>query len=317
MNAKLLLSVSDRVSEPGWLRENIQELYDTCRGYLRQGENLHDVVMAVLHIVPTTLDSEEVKRWGKLLEQVYLRTPFAMYNGLDAVNTSDVSDIYVFQKRPKIPQLPTKTKRNKRVIVHPTQMLEMYLIMLLGYVRPEDIKRQQINDMLYFARMVGDSYLSNKTHTTIGYIYTQRGEPELAMNHAEVTVYYWKTRRLMLEDGLNAYVIGEAYRQMGDLSNASFWLNQAADHLSRTTYKSVHFTVELIAAALRLQVAREGAELDSAQEEVNTTLTFFSRYGSQSQAQRALEHIQPIIDDGNGRLGDFADRLKDIAAGGA
>ncbi|TVR23765.1 MAG: hypothetical protein EA396_02780 [Anaerolineaceae bacterium] len=313
MNAKLLLSVPDRVSEPGWLRENIQELYDTCRGYLRQGENLNDVVMAVLYIVPTTLDSEEVKRWGKLLEQVYLRTPYAMYNGLDAINTLDVSDIYVFQKRPKIPQLPTKTKRNKRVIVHPTQMLEMYLIMMLGYVSPEEIKSQQIADMLYFARMVGDSYLSNKTHTTVGYLYLRRGNPELALSHAEITTRYWKTRRLMLEDGLNAYVIGEAYRQMDDLNNASFWLNQAADYLSRTTYKNVHFTVELIAAALRLQIAREGVELDSAQEEIDMTLTFFSRAGNQSQARRALQHIQPIIDAGNGRLGTFADRLRDIA----
>ncbi len=313
MDKSLLYDVPRNVNDRVWLKENIQELYDICRSVLKRGEALEDVIAVMLAVLPKVLDFDEAKRWGKLMEQVYLHTPYAQYNGIDGVNTTDVADIYVFMKRPKIPQLPTKTKRNKRVIVHPTQMLEIYWILFLAYVKPQDVTRQQIHDILYFARVVGNTYLNNKTNTTLAFIHIQRNEPELAINHAEITLSYWKSERMMLEAGLNAYVYAIALQQLKQQAESLYWMTEAANYLANTTYKSSYFTVELSAAALRLQLADSQADIKQAQERANLTLNMLSKQGDKTQARQALHHVQPLIDDGSSRLTDFTHRLQLLA----
>ena len=307
MDTQLLDQLSDNIDNKAWLEANNQELYDICRALLRYNDQIERVIQVLLVIIPQTLHFEDVKRWGKLLERAYLYTIFAQSNGIDGLYNTD--NIYVFLKRAKIPQLPTKTKRNKRIIVHPTEMIEIYWILFLGYADFKKVSTEQLRRILNFANKVGDVYLNNKTHSTLAFIHLQREDWEKAIIHAEITMLYWRGKRLMLEDGLNNYLLGTAFYRQGDYSVASNYMDYASSALSNTTYKLGHFVAELMAVALRVKLQDKQRHID---ERFDLVLTMLSRQGDERQISQVLDYVQAQLAD-DADLEAFNERLKSFA----
>jgi tetratricopeptide (TPR) repeat protein len=305
MDTSVLDQLSENVYQKDWLESNNQELYDICRALLRQNQ-LDRVIDALLKIIPQTLYFEDVKRWGKLLEMVFFHTPYAQSNGVEGLYNT--SEIYVFLKRAKVPQLPTKTKRNKRIIIHPTEMAEIYWILFLEYADFSEISSKQLLSMLNFTNKVGDSYLSHKTHSTFAFIYLKRQEWDQAIIHAEIASLYWRTNRLMLEDGLNSYLLGMALYHKGSHSAALQHIENASSALLNTSYKMGYFVAELIAIAFKIAV--DGISYDTISERFNIALTMLNRQLDGKQAKQVIDYVQSEINLEDGELELFQQRLK-------
>jgi hypothetical protein len=308
MNTQLLDQLADNIENKAWLEANNQELYDICRALLRHNDQIERVIHVLLQIIPQTLYFEDVKRWGKLLERAYLYTLFAQSNGIDGLYNTD--SIYIFQKRAKIPQLPTKTKRNKRIIIHPTEMLEIYWVLFLGYTDLQKVSPNQLRRILNFSNKVGDVYLNNKTHSTFAFIHLQRGEWEKAITHAEISMLYWRTKRLMLEDGLNNYLLAMAFYHQGNYATASHYMEYASSALLNTTYKLGYFISEIMAIALRLKV---GDELSALTERFDLILTMLSRQADEKQIKQVLNYVKSHISENDSDLVNFNERLVNFA----
>lgn len=252
--ASILEQIPNNYTDPDWLEENAQEVYEVLRDQSRDANQLDDIVYYMLLLVPQMLNREDLKRWGRLLEQVYLRTPMGEANGLDGSTTAEYAQDFVMQKRPKVPQLPTKTQRRKRVILHPKQMFEIYLILLMAtyYKRVRDMPEGLIESTLRFARTVNDPYCNNKLHQALAFIYNQLFEGELAVVHAQTAYAYWKEHENTLEAGLSAYALGIAYQITKDLQSAQQWLNTAADLLAQTSFRRQHLFVAESLTRLKL-----------------------------------------------------------------
>lgn len=307
MDTQLLDQLSRNIDNRAWLEENNQELYDICRVLLRHNDQVERVIQALLVIIPQTLYFEDVKRWGKLLEKTYLYTVFAQANGIDGLYNTD--EIYIFQKRAKIPQLPTKTRRNKRIIVHPTEMLEIYWVLFLGYANFKDVPAEQFRRILNFANKVGDVYLNNKTHSTFAFVHAQRQEWDQVITHAEISMLYWRSKRLMLEDGLNNYLLGIALYKQGNYSTASSYMEYASGALLNTAYKLGYFVAEFMAIMLQVKL---GATKRNIAERLDLTLTMLSRQGDDKQIKKVLDYVLSQISDEDTDIEAFTERLKNF-----
>lgn len=277
-NTALLFDIPDKASDPIWLEENAQEVYEILLGYSRHSLNIDAAMDAIIYLMPHLLNREDVKRWSNLLEAIYHRTRFAEFNGFDGVNTRDVSPLFIMQKRDKVAQLPTKTKRRKRVILHPTQGFEIWLIMFLGrYLKQiEMMPEHLIADATHYARTIGDAYCNNKLHQALAFIYKARREADLALKHGFIAYEYWNTLGDPLEKGLSAYAISTSYQLQEQFTAAQTWITRAANDFAQTEYLWQHGYIALATASLKIWMA----EFDVALQWASIALEEFERVDS-------------------------------------
>lgn len=310
MDTYVLDQLSDNVYNKEWLESHNQELYDICRSLLRQNNQLGRVIDVLLKIIPHTLHFEDVKRWGKLLEQTYFHVVYAQANGIDGFHNTD--DIYVFLKRAKVPQLPTKTKRNKRIIVHPTEMVEIYWVLFLGYADFNEVSSRQLLSILNFVNKVGDAYLNQKTHSTLAFVYLKRQEWEKAVIHAEISSVYWRSNRLMLDDGLNSYILSLAFYHQGNHQGALNQIDYASSVLINTSYKLGYFVTELIAIAFNLQIG--GVSYSKIKDRLDTVLIMLTRQSDAKQIKQVINYVDSQIDLNDDTLEKFKNRLSEAVS---
>jgi tetratricopeptide (TPR) repeat protein len=256
MRAKqeLLEAIPRKASDRDWVEENVEDLYNGIRSQLRSTAAVEEVVANMIYLIPQLRDNENIKVWGRLLEETYNKTPFVNYNGLDGVNTYDLIGSFVFTKRPKIQQLPTKTQRRKRIILHPTQMLEIYLILFMAYNYPkaQEVKARQFEEIMRLSRAVNDAYCTNKMHLVFAFMYLARLEFELAIDQAHIAYNYWKDNKNDGDAGLAAYALGLGYQHVDDLALAQQWLERASSHMARTSYRRQYGGIAMATSSLKI-----------------------------------------------------------------
>ncbi len=306
MKTQLASTIEANAHSATWLEENSQDLYDTLRQYIKDESRFDEVVDAILTLIPNITQREDLRRWGRLLEQVYERTEFALRNGLDGEPINGKTSVFVIQKRPKIPQLPTKTVRRKRLLVHPTQLFEIYLILFMAYSYPQshEIDRRTILSILRFARHVNDAYCLNKAHQSIAYIYNAQRKFELALNHAHIAYTYYFGQNDNLEAGISAYALGVSYQQLGELTNAQDWYTRSADHYAKTNYRRQYAAISM--STMLLKYSRE--EWDLVVEWADITIRESHQIGSKSHVAVAL-HTRGLA---YSRLERFEEAFEDL-----
>ncbi len=261
MTTELASIIRDNGKSEKWLEENAQDLYDTLRFDVKHESRLQQVIEAMLALIPNMTRREDLRRWGKLLEQVFEKTDLALNNGIN-----EAGNPFIMIKRAKKPQLPTITNRNKRLLVHPTQMFEMYLILFMKYSSITDVDQQGIRDLLKFANEIGDVYCSNKALQAVAYIYNNQRKFELAIPHANASYAYFARENNHLEAGISSYALGVSYHQLGaltqhqeeipyeevgDYATAEYWYTRSADHYAKTSYRQQYAMVSLATTSLK------------------------------------------------------------------
>ncbi|MFW5691310.1 MAG: hypothetical protein ACOCXZ_02305 [Chloroflexota bacterium] len=247
--------IASHIAEADWLAEYENSLLSWLSMETRtSGERLDYAIRALLHIIPHIMTSEQIKKWGRLLENAFERTRYAEINGLDGDETSDVAGDVIMFKRSKVPQLPTKTKRRKRIIVHPSQMFEMYLILFMAYnyQRAKEITERDIFGLVIMGRAVRDAYCTGKLHQALAYLYNMRREGELALMHAHTAWNYWNRLSSQLECAQTAYALGTGYISLGDMASARRWLKTAASIYAETDHQRQYGKTALSTASIMI-----------------------------------------------------------------
>jgi tetratricopeptide (TPR) repeat protein len=276
-----LQEVVSHLDDPRWLAENIDSVYDSLSYEAKSDDSLPHVIAVLLELLPRILEYDEFRRWGRLMETVYGRTRFAESNGLDGDATADILPMFVMTKRPKVEQLPTKTTRRKRIILHPTQALEMYLILLVPYVleNPDWFTEERAEELLAFNRIINDVYLMNKTLMVMATIFIARGEHARAAVPAETTYLYWRAQGNHGDAAMSAYTLAVAKRE-SDLIAARHALLQAAKGFKKAKYRR-----QFVGAALEL------AELEGRAGNYEDAHEWANRAFKEAQARNMDENI--------------------------
>jgi tetratricopeptide (TPR) repeat protein len=253
--AKILQSIPENVRDPEWINNHLEELHAVIENRLKKKIGWREVVQVLLYVMPAIIDRPEAKQWGRLVEQAYEQSPYAEIDGLDGVQTIEEAGFFSITKREKKLQLPTKTTRRKRLIIHPTQTLEIHIILFMAfyYRQAQNITQHQIDSLIYYGRIVNDPYISHKIHLALAFLYTNRYEPEMALPHAEVAYRYWE-KRDDFDTGLSAYIRALSLQNLGQLREAMICDNIAADKLAKTDHKSQYGAVALLKASLHLHM---------------------------------------------------------------
>ena len=74
METSLVPDIKKHINDPSWLDENVQGYYDILRDHLRDQDNLDEVIEAILYLLPELPGRDDLRRWGRLLEQIYNRS---------------------------------------------------------------------------------------------------------------------------------------------------------------------------------------------------------------------------------------------------
>lgn len=313
MKIKLASAIRENGKSETWLEENAQDIYDTLRFDVKDEEHLVEVIDAMLALLPNMTRREDLRRWGKLLEQAYERTNLALNNGLHEDDKS-----FIMIKRAKKPQLPTITVRNKRLLVHPAQMFEMYLIMYMKYMTLETIPREYILEILKFANDVGDVYCLNKAHQAVAYIYNKQHKYELAIPHANTSYAYFANENNHVEAGSSAFILGTSYHQLaaeeenetdapyaeiGDYATAEYWYRRSADHYAKTNFRHQYARVSFVTTALKFSARKLDEVLDWADvtlreaQQANSNLYIGFSYMYKGLAKGELKRYEEALAD--------------------
>lgn len=232
-NTRLFDDIIQNYRDNQWIIDNEQAIFEAIEDALKSAETIDVAIQSLVIVFPRVFElfSKDVKLWGKLIRQAFNKVispeeDFIFPQG-DAIRVN--GGVYVVQIREAPLQLPTKTKRKKRELVHPQAFYEMYLTLLMMkfYEGKIDITSDMMMDMLTLARLVNDPYLANKTYQTIAYICNERGEYEQACAFAEKAWDYWAVVPSPLEAFLTAYALYVAYHNLGDYEIATYWRNVA------------------------------------------------------------------------------------------
>lgn len=284
----ILQDIVAKASDPIWLDQHANDIQDIIQHQSRSTPGLEVAVDAIIALMPHVIEREDYKQWAALLQTVYNRSEYAEYNGFDGEHTRDISPVFIMQKRKPMAQLPTRTTRRKRVFVHPTQMFEMYLILLLGrYMNGNDlIPEATIEDVMRLGRAVSDAYCHNKMHQVFAFMYNSRNNPEMAKLHGHIALAYWETVNNPLEVGVTAYALSDAYQIVGEFEAAQTWITIAADNLAQTDYLWQHGFISLGTSTLALRTKH----YDTALQWADLALEEFERIGADLQATQAIRY---------------------------
>lgn len=210
-----------------WILTQEQVIFSAIENDLKSQETIDTAIHCLVLVFPRMFEllSKDVKLWGKLIREAFNKT----ISPEDDFIFPNANGIYVVQLREAPSQLPTKTKRKKRELVHPQAFFEMYLILLMTkfYEGKISIEPDIMMDMVILARSVNDPYLANKTYQTLAYIYNLQHDFVQARNFAEKAWDYWATIPSPLESFLTAVALSTAYNGLGDAGFANQWATVA------------------------------------------------------------------------------------------
>lgn len=228
LDARLFEDIIQNYRDNHWILENEQAIFDAIENDLKSENTLDVAIQCLVIVFPRMFEllSKDVKLWGKLIRLAFNKVVSAEDDFIfPHADENGIHSMYVVQIREAPSQLPTKTKRKKRELVHPQAFYEMYLTLLMMkfYEGKINITPDIMMDMLTLARFVNDPYLANKTYQTIAYIHNERGEYEKARTFAEKAWDYWASIPSPLESFLTGYALSVAYSHLGQTELTSQW----------------------------------------------------------------------------------------------
>lgn len=227
-NNRLFNEIIQNYRDNQWILSQEQTLFREIENDLKSPDTIDNAILCLIVVFPRMFEllSKDVKLWGKLIREAFNKRVSAEEDFIfPKSDDMSLNGIYVVQLREAPSQLPTKTRRKKRELVHPQAFFEMYLSLLMTkfYEGKINITHDIMMDMITLARSVNDPYLANKTYQTIAYIYNTRAEYVQARNFAEKAWDYWAIVTSPLESFLTAYALTVAYEGLGDEALTNQW----------------------------------------------------------------------------------------------
>lgn len=228
LDNRLFNQILETYRSNSWLMENEQLLFEAIQDDLRNADEIEMAIQSLVLIFPRMfeLQSPEIKSWGKLMREAFNRLvsqeeDFVFANPLD----NGINGIFVVQMRESPSQLPTKTRRKKREIVHPFAFLEMYIVitMMQFYEAQLQITSEMMHDMVVLARAVNDPYLCNKMYQAVAFIHNHYGNFAQARAFAEKAWDFWMAIPNPMESFLSASALYIAHTGLGDADQATYW----------------------------------------------------------------------------------------------
>jgi len=212
-----------------WILSQEQVIFGAIENDLKSQDTIDTAIQCLVLVFPRMFEllSKDVKLWGKLVREAFNKTVSPEEDFI----FPNPDGIFVVQLREAPSQLPTKTKRKKRELVHPQAFFEMYLVLLMTKFHEGkiNITSDIMMDMILLARSVNDPYLANKTYQTLAYIYNSQSNFAQARNFSEKAWDYWMSIPSPLESLLTAYALSVAYSGLGDDILATQWATTCKD----------------------------------------------------------------------------------------
>lgn len=276
---RFLDEISSEYNQPGWLDDNGDAVYSTISRMLRHDNTVHQGIDTLLLVFPYVLNREDVKRWGKLIKDA-----LSIYRGIEKEHGVTQPAFYVLNQREKRVRL-TRTKRRPRDKVVGFEMLEIYLMLLMGtlYFQSEVLTEQRINDIFRMARTVNDPPLYHKLYQTLAFVYVQKREYDKAMDFAQLAYMYWSKRDpidpdVRLEQALTSYAYALIYHGRVETEPALAWLETAANLFATTEYPLQHGVVALQKSAIYIVEERFEEAIQWAEYALNELIPLEAKY---------------------------------------
>jgi len=228
--------LSDRCRDDDWLNENADKLYTQIERDIRHRDTLERGIGNLLTLFPYLLRREDLLRWGKLLRQAMRLSPQVQKdeNNSERVWVQPDDDIFLMVRHHYARPLPTRRRRRERM--EPSEILEIYLLLLVGHGYMDNLTPHRVSDLMRLARAVNDPYLYAKFYQMLAFTYNRWGHLDQALDSAWVAYHYFNRHDEPLEIGLTAYAIAESYHQQENWQESIRWLQVSRHHLDRTAY---------------------------------------------------------------------------------
>lgn len=307
MTEEILVQVSKQHTDQIWLNDNADAIYDAIATSIQRKQNLKEAIDTLLTIFPQILLREDLRRWGKLISDAHKAVQGQAADG-------DVTDsgqaVFVLNRR-EIKPLPTKKRRRRQQRVHPQEMLEIYITLLMwqAYYDLSTLTEKRINGALSFARQVNDPHLYHKLYQALMYLYNRLGEHDRALDYGRLAFSYWKRQENTLETALTAYGIALAHHGLVELDDALKWVELASDLFARIDYPRQHAIVAMETASIYIWMKEYDAaiqwgelaqrELEAQSMRYHSALNLHYLAAAQAYAGQydvALNNVQQSID---------------------
>ena len=254
VNRDLLDVAVQTASDPGWLHAHELDLCDTVEYSLKRLDGILPAIDCLLVVFPFILESERLRRWGKHI--VFALKQAQGYYKADRGGRPDneIDDMFIFQLRGS-PDSLTKSVRRRRQRVHPTEMLESYIALLMTqvYQNSYPLTIDYCDMILRFARRVNDPFLTAKSYQTLAVILTRLGEYQQAQDAAIISQEYFRRHHEPIELAQSTYAIAKSSQGLEDLENARGWYESASAYFSTLGLSKQHEIAESDLAQLQMQ----------------------------------------------------------------
>lgn len=270
-NIALISEIPHRRQEDAWLEANREEAFDTIRELIDSKDTWLQAAESLLLMLPRLVNHPDFKRWGRLTEYAFKHSPYFLTNGFDGKPTIEFASDFVFQKSEAPKQLPTKTIRRKRILTHHTQVLEIYLIILVGkyFNRTSALDADLIQEIIEFARSINQPDLNAKLYQVLAYIYMYREVGDKTVRLGELSYHYYVPLNNHLEAAQSAYVVALGYQIKKDYQQCIHWANIAADEFARTNYRSQYCSTSLLTSSTYIYIEDYESGIQWAEQGLN------------------------------------------------
>jgi tetratricopeptide (TPR) repeat protein len=242
-----LLGVTfEEAQDQDWLEAHDDDLYDTIESSLKRLDGILSGVDCLLIVFPFLMENKDLRRWGKQISFALKQVQGYYKADYEGLPEGQIGDMYILRPHGS-PESLTKSKRRRRQRVHPTEMLEAYLTLLMTqfYQQSVELTPERIQMTLNLARSVNDPYLYSKTYQTMAFIYIQQYDYERALDYANASLDYFHRHKDSLEQALTAYAMASAYRGLGKYEQALNSLDKAGNLFAKHEYPRQHGVIAL------------------------------------------------------------------------
>ena len=251
----ILDELSDRCRDDDWLNTNADTLYSQIDRDLRHRDTLERGVSALIVLVPWLVRREDLLRWGKLLRQALRASPEVHVDEQESERfwVQQDNGVLLMIRHHYARPLPWRRRRRERM--EPSEILEIYMLLLIGHGYLEKLTPDAVRDILRLTRAVNDPYLYAKFYQLLAFTYNRWRQFNQALDCAWVALDYFNRHDDPLEIGLTAFALAATHHASEDWEESIRWLQVARHHLDRTTHSLQKglVTLELTSQLLCIQ----------------------------------------------------------------
>jgi tetratricopeptide (TPR) repeat protein len=294
-DASVLHEAAYKGSSRVWLEDNAAHLYQDIQKRLRKKDAVEPIIDALLVVYPHLLDRGDLRDWAKLMKEAHKR-----YTPSNGAALPRVLQIYTAPER-EIPVRIQTGRRRRRERVHPYEMLQIYIQLLMDQTwrRPELFSEDRVNRTFEFARSINDPYLYNKLYQMLALIFVHRGEGQRALDCAQITYPYWSRQQDASEMAQTEYAMAHGYQDLGATDWALLYFNRAARNFDAVRQRLPRALVLDDSGLLHLRLGAIEAAINCFQQ----ALTLLDSADVPAETAAVLHHLA-MAQAGNGMYTD-------------